>query len=491
MKDTFRRREFLKALGLGAASFHLSVFSQFCRKEDVNDRLANIVLIFIDDLGYADVGCFGANGYETPNLDQMASEGMRFTSFYVAQAVCSASRAALLTGCYPNRVGIYGALDHTAQVGINTAEETIAEVLKKKGYVCGIFGKWHLGHHRQFLPLQHGFDEYLGLPYSNDMWPVEYDGSILPEGHHKLNHPILPLIEGNEKIAEIRTLEDQDTLTTRYTERAVKFIERNKDRPFFIYVPHTMVHTPLGVSERFRGKSQMGKFGDVMMEIDWSVGEILKTLEKHQLGENTLVVFTSDNGPWLNFGDHAGSAGPLREGKGTSWEGGVRVPCIMRWPGHIPPGAVCNRMAATMDLLPTFACITGAPLPKYKIDGVNILPLLEGEPNASPRNHLFYYYGHQLQAVRQGKWKLHFPHEYRSYEGVEPGKKGLPGPYNKGETGFELYDLKNDVGETTNVADKYPEVVAKLKALGERARKDLGDGELVGAGVRPPGRKDE
>jgi arylsulfatase len=446
------------------------------------------VLIFIDDMGYADVGCYGAKEYETPNIDRMAEQGMRFTSFYVAQAVCSASRAALLTGSYPNRVGIFGAYNDQAKVGIHANEETIAEVLKKKEYATACFGKWHLGHHHKFLPLQHGFDEYLGLPYSNDMWPVEYDGTALPEGHSKLRYPPLPLIEGNEKVAEIRTLEDQDTLTTRYTKRAVQFIEKNKDRPFFLYVPHTMVHTPLGVSDKFRGKSQQGKYGDVMMEIDWSVGEILKTLEKHSLEKDTLVIFTSDNGPWMNFGKHAGSAGPFREGKGTSWEGGVRVPCIMRWPDQIPEGSECDRMAATMDVLPTLAAITGAALPEHKIDGVNILPLLEGNPNANPRDHLYYYYGKQLQAVRQGKWKLHFPHGYRSYEGVEPGKNGLPGPYAHGETGLELYDLEKDIGERHNVAGENPDVMERLTALGNIARKELGDKELVGEAVRHVGR---
>jgi len=437
MKKAFRRRDFLKTLGWGAASLPLASLSQTCKKEKTEERhLPNIVLIFIDDMGYADVGCFGATGYETPNIDRLAEQGMRFTSFYIAQAVCSASRAALLTGCYPNRIGIFGAYNDQAKVGINPGEETIAEVLKKKGYATACFGKWHLGHHHKFLPLQNGFDEYLGLPYSNDMWPVEYDGTALPEGHRKLRYPVLPLIEGNEKVAEIRTLEDQDTLTTRYTERAVRFIEKNKDRPFFLYVPYTMVHTPLAVSDKFRGKSEQGKFGDVMMEVDWSVGEILNTLAKHGLENNTLVIFTSDNGPWLNFGKHAGSAGPFREGKGTSWEGGVRMPCIMRWPGQIPQ----------------------------------------------------YYYGKQLQAVRQGKWKLHFPHGYRSYKGVEPGKGGLPGPYAHGETGLELYDLENDIGEKHDVADKHPEVVEKLKALGKIARKELGDKELIGKEVRPPGR---
>lgn len=488
MRKAYGRRDFLKTLGWGAASVSLVSLIQTCKKENGEERLPNIVLIFMDDMGYADVGCYGAEGYSTPNIDGLAEQGMRFTSFYVAQAVCSASRAALLTGCYPNRVGIFGAYNDQAKVGINPEEETIAEVLKKTGYATACFGKWHLGHHHPFLPLQNGFDEYLGLPYSNDMWPVEYDGTALPEGHRKLRYPPLPLIKGNEKVAEIRTLEDQDTLTTRYTERAVRFIEKNNDRPFFLYVPHTMVHTPLGVSDKFRGKSQQGKFGDVMMEVDWSVSEILKTLEKHDLTENTLVIFTSDNGPWLNFGKHAGSAGPFREGKGTSFEGGVRVPCIMRWPVQIPQGTVCRRMAATMDVLPTLAAITGAALPQNKIDGMNILPLLRGKTDANPRDHLFYYYGKELQAVRQGRWKLHFPHGYRSYKGVEPGKGGLPGPYAQGETGLELYDLENDIGETQDVAGNYPDIVERLTVLGERARKELGDKDKAGEEVRPPGR---
>lgn len=483
MKHPLRRRDFLKALGMGAVAFPFVSCSLSRRK-----RLPNFVVIFTDDQGYADVGCFGAKGFETPNLDRMAADGMRFTSFYVSQAVCSASRASLLTGCYPNRVNIFGALTPLSEVGINSDEETIAEVLKKKGYVCGIFGKWHLGHHKEFLPLQHGFDEYLGIPYSNDMWPIGYDRKPAPKGNKKSRYPFPPLIDGNDKVAEICTLEDQDTLTTRYTKRAVQFIKKNKSRPFFLYLPHSMAHVPLGVSEKFRGKSEQGVYGDVIMEIDWSVGEILKTLEKNSLDDNTLVVFTTDNGPWLNFGNHAGSAIPLREGKGTAWEGGVRVPCIMRWPGHIPAGSVCDKMAATLDLLPTFAAITGATLPKHKIDGVNILSLFEGTPEPNPRDHLFYYYGKQLQCVRQGKWKLHFPHVYRSYQGVKPGMDGVPGFYLKGETGFELYDLENDIGEKHNIAKKYPEVVKRLQSLGEKAREELGDGKRKGKGVRPPGR---
>ena len=487
MKHSFRRRDFLKTLGMGAAALSFSSFNQCGRTSGTRKELPNFVVIFTDDQGYADVGCFGAKGFKTPNIDRMAAEGVRFTNFYVSQAVCSASRSSLLTGCYPNRVSIFGALGPHAEVGINSKEETIAEVLKKKGYAAGIFGKWHLGHHREFLPLQHGFDEYLGLPYSNDMWPIGYDGKPAPGEHNKSRHPFLPLIDGNEKVAELKTLKDQDTLTTHYTERAVQFIKKNKDQPFFLYVPHSMPHVPLGVSDKFRGKSKQGMYGDVIMEIDWSVGEILKTLKKHGLEQNTLVVFTTDNGPWMNFGNHAGSALPLREGKGTSWEGGVRVPCIMRWPGFISPGTVCDKLAATLDILPTFAAITGAPLPGHKIDGVSILPLLEGKPDANPRDHLFYYYGRQLQCVRLGKWKLHFPHKYRSYQGVKPGMDGLSGPYARGETGIELYDLENDISEKHNVADKHPGVVKRLQTLGEKAREELGDGKRIGKGIRPPG----
>jgi len=482
------RREFLRKFGIYgfiATTCRIGIFYD----QEKKNHPPNIVIIFIDDQGYADVGCFGAKGFETLNLDQMAAEGMKFTNFYVSQAVCSASRASLLTGCYAERVGIQGALMPWSTVGLNPEEETIADMLKKKGYATGIFGKWHLGHHQEFLPLQHGFDEYLGLPYSNDMWPVGFDGKPVTEGR-KVYYPPLPLIENNEKIDEIRTLEDQAKLTTLYTEGAVKFIEKNKDRPFFLYLSHTMAHVPLGVSEKFRGKSEQGMYGDVMMEIDWSVGEILKTLNRHGLDENTLVIYTSDNGPWLNFGNHAGSAYPLREGKGTMWEGGCRVPCIIRWTGQIPAGSESHNIAATIDLLPTIAAIAGAPLPKKSIDGVNILPLLKGDQDENPRDHYFYYYGGELCAVIQGNWKLYFPHKARSYEGVEPGNDGFPGPYATLAVGLELYDLENDIGETNNVIVKYPDVVAQLKALAEKAREELGDRltQTKGKGVREPGR---
>ncbi len=324
------------------------------------ERPPNVVLIFCDDMAYADVGCYGARGYKTPNIDQLARQGVRFTDFYVAQAVCSASRAALLTGCYPNRIGIQGALGPQSKTGIHSNEVTIAELLKQRGYATAIYGKWHLGHQPQFLPPRHGFDDYFGLPYSNDMWP-----------HHptsKTNYPPLPLIEGEQTV---QLMPDQTQLTTWYTERAVGFIERNKDHPFFLYVPHAMPHVPLFVSEKFRGKSKRGLFGDVIQEIDWSVGQILAALKQQRLDENTLVIFTSDNGPWLSYGDHAGSAGRLREGKGTTFEGGVRVPFIARWPGKIPAASVCREPAMTIDLLPTLAKAAGAELPPHPIDGLD------------------------------------------------------------------------------------------------------------------------
>ncbi len=430
-----------------------------------NEQRPNIVLIFADDLGYGDLACFGSPNLKTPNLDRMAAEGRRFTSFYVAQAVCSASRAALLTGCYPNRIGIAGALGPSATHGINEQETTIAEVLKSRGYATAIYGKWHLGHHPKFLPTRHGFDEYFGLPYSNDMWPKH------PSAGDK--YPPLPLIDG-EKVAELNP--DQSQLTTRYTEHAVRFIERNHDKPFFLYVPHSMPHVPIFVSEKNDGKSGQGLFGDVIHEIDWSVGEILAALKRHNIDDNTLAIFTSDNGPWLSYGNHAGSAGPFREGKGTTWDGGVREPCIMRWPGHIPPGSATNEMAATVDLLPTLARIAGADVPSDRIlDGVDIRPLLFAEAGVKPRESYYFYWGDHLQAVRKGKWKLHFPHEYRSLNGQLGGRDGQPASYVQLKTGLALYDLESDVGETKNVAADHPEVVADLKSLAEQAREDLGD----------------
>lgn len=442
------------------------------------ERPPNVVLIFADDLAYADIGCFGAKGYATPNLDRMAAEGIRLTNFYAAQAVCSASRTALLTGCYPNRVGILGALGPDAKIGISDHEVTIAQLLKSRGYATAIYGKWHLGHHPQFLPTRHGFDDYFGLPYSNDMWPQHPTNRSFPD---------LPLIEGERTIA---VNPDQRELTTWYTEHAVRFIEKNRDRPFVLYVPHSMTHVPLHVSDKFAGKSERGLFGDVVMEIDWSVGQILSALKRQGLDERTLVIFTSDNGPWLSYGDHAGSTGGLREGKGTTFEGGQREPFVARWPGKIPAGSVCNEPAMTIDLLPTLARLAGAEVPTDRIiDGRDIWPLLSGQPGArSPHEALYFYWERELQAIRSGRWKLHFPHEYRTLKG-KPGSGGKPGKYEQRHIALSLFDLETDPGETTNVAAEHPDVVKRLEQLAEQARDDLGDVATgrKGRGVRPPG----
>ncbi len=493
MKRT-SRRDFVTNAGMSGAAVALSGLMRSGLWAE--SRPPNFVLIYMDDMGYADPSCYGAPAGLTPNIDRLAREGMRFTNFYVAQAVCSASRAAILTGCYSNRVGVLGALGPAAKTGLDPEEDTIADLLKRRGYSCGIVGKWHLGDHEPYLPLQQGFDEYFGLPYSNDMWPVDYDGTAIKPGQvshddasgspHRGYYPPLFLMEGNRRAREVKDFAGQNQLTTLYTEHAVKFLVRHKDRPFFLYLPHTMVHVPLGVSDKFRGKSGRGLFADVMMEVDWSIGRVLDTLRAQGLEQNTLVLFASDNGPWLNFGNHAGSAGPFREGKGTMWEGGCRVPCIVRWPGHIPGGTVCDRMAATIDILPTFSEISGAPPPKRIIDGVNLLPLLRGDKDANPRTTYWLYYGDTLTGVREGKWKLQLPHESRTYEGYKPGRDGIPGKTGTKQLGLALYDLEADVGERKNLAAEHPEVVERLQKIAAAARADLGDTGKPGPGVRPP-----
>ncbi len=483
------RRDFLRTLGIGLTAGSSAVAASFCGKRPSDSRPPNIVLIFIDDMGYGDLGCFGAKGYATPRIDRLAAEGVRLTDFYVSQAVCGASRAALLTGCYSERVGYQGAPGPASKIGLGRDEETIADLLKKRGYATAIFGKWHLGCVPEFYPTRQGFDEYLGLLYSNDMWPYGYDGKPVAGGR-KSSYPPLSLIRDEEPIAEIKTLEDQSTLTERYTREALRFIDENKGRPFFLYLPHSMVHTPIAASPEFRGRSGHSPYADVVMELDASTGRIMDRLERHGIDGNTVVIFTSDNGPWLNFGDSAGSAGPLREGKGTMFEGGPRVPCIVRWPARIPAGRVTSEIATTMDLLPTIAAWTGAPRPALPIDGLDLGPLLAGRTETGPRDHFFYYYGHELRAVRKGRWKLIFPHKSRSYLGVEPGRGGLPGPYATIETGLELYDLVDDIGETRDVAAERPAIVAELQELAERAREELGD-RLTGRkgkGEREPGR---
>jgi len=339
--------------------------------------------------------------------------------------------------------------------------------------------------------MQHGFDDYLGLPYSNDMWPYHPGVAHLPMEQRVKRWPHLPLIDKNEIVNAKMTGKDQELLTTQYTERAVAFIEKNKERPFFLYVPHSMVHVPLYVSDKFKGKSGVGLFGDVMMEVDWSVGQILDAVNKNGLEKNTLVIFTADNGPWLSYGDHAGSAKPLREGKGTMFDGGCRESCIMWGPGRIPAGTVCREPAMTIDILPTVARLIGAKLPDHKIDGLDIWPLMSGQANAkSPHEALYFYYGRDLQAVRCGKWKLHFPHAYRTLNGRKGGTGGKPVKYDQARIGLSLFDLEKDIGETTDVKDQHPDVVARIKALADVMRKDLGDGatKMRPTGARPAGK---
>ena len=448
----------------------------------------NIVVIFMDDMAYADIGPFGSKSYPTPNLDRMAREGRKFSDFYVTQAVCSASRAGLLTGCYNVRVGIFGALGPKSNHGLHKNEVTLAELCKQKGYTTAIYGKWHLGHHKPFLPMQHGFDDYFGLPYSNDMWPYHPGVLHLPMQERLKRWPHLPLIYKNKVINPQVSGKDQEQLTTQYTEHAIKFIETNKTKPFFLYVPHSMVHVPLYVSEKFKGKSKSGLFGDVMMEVDWSVGQILDTLRKNELDKNTLVIFTSDNGPWLSYGDHAGSAGPLREGKGTMFEGGCRESTLMWWPGTVPSNSNCSTPAMTIDILPTVAELIGANLPDHKIDGKSILNLVTGKNDKSPQEAYYFYYGQQLQAMRMGKWKLHFPHNYRTMNGNPGGTGGIPTKYSQAKIELSLFNLHQDIGETTDVKANYPKILAKMLKLGEGMRNELGDQGRKGKGQRSSGR---
>ena len=488
-----RRIQFLLALLLLSTLFSVG-------RAAVSSETPNFIVVFIDDMGYADISPFGAEGYETPNLNRMAKEGRRFTDFVVSSAVCSASRSALMTGCYHVRVGIRGALGPKSDVGINSAELTLAELCKSRGYSTAIFGKWHLGHHPKFLPTRHGFDEYYGLPYSNDMWPLHPDS--VEKRKKDPDAPIpwsaLPMIrstaaDGFEITNPDVQPSDQEVMTQEFTRRGVEFIRQNRDKPFFLYMPHPMVHVPLYASDDFRGKSGRGIFADVVMEIDWSVGELLKAVDEIGAAENTLVIFSSDNGPWLSYGTHAGSSGPLREGKGTMFEGGYREPTIMRWKGKIPAGTTCDQLCSTIDVLPTVARLIGAELPGHKIDGKDIRPLMFGEQGAeSPHDAFYCYYGGgQLQAVRDDRFKLVFPHRYRTLAGRPGGDEGQPVNYEQAEIGLSLFDLDNDVAEQHNVYDDHPAVVRRLQSAAESARNDLGDKltQRKGSGVRPSGRR--
>lgn len=458
----------------------------------VNTSLPNIILIYLDDMGNGDLSITGATQYQTPNIDKLANDGIRFTNFLSVQAVCSASRAALMTGCYPNRVGFFGALGPASKIGLNLNETTMAEVVKQKGYATTIIGKWHLGDHQKFLPPAQGFDSYYGIPYSNDMWPVWYDGKpATQEQPLKNRYPPLFIYQNYEKAEPVNTLDDQALLTKKYTAKAIDFIKKNKSNPFFLYLPHSMPHVPIAASKDFKGKSKQGMYGDVMMEIDWSVGQIIKTLDSLKLSQNTLVILSSDNGPWLNFGNHAGSTGGLREGKGSIWEGGQRVPCIIKWPGVIQSGMICNKLTATIDLFPTIAHICNAKLPDHKIDGIDILPLLKGQ-DITPRKFLYYYYDiNSLKAVRRDDWKLILPHVGRTYGDFPPGEDGFPGIVNeRSQTDTALFDLRRDPGERYNVMSQHSDIVNELIKVAEEARNDLGDDitKRVGKNVRAVGK---
>lgn len=444
----------------------------------------NIILVNLDDVGYGDFSCNGAYGYTTPHIDQLASQGVRFTHFLAGQPISGASRAGLLTGCYPNRIGFSGAPGPDSNYGVHQDEMTMGELLKQKGYATAIFGKWHLGSQYQFLPLQNGFDEYYGLPYSNDMWPFH------PQQGEVFNFPDLPTYDGNEVVGYNT---DQTRFTTDYTMRSIDFIKKNVQagKPFFLYLAHNMPHVPLAVSDKFKGKSEQGLFGDVMMEIDWSIGEVWKTVQELGIEENTLIVITSDNGPWTNYGNHAGSAAGLREAKATTFDGGNRVPCIVYWKGHTQAGTICNKLASNIDLFPTFAEISGAPLPQRKIDGVSILSLIEGKTDANPRTSFVYYYNkNDLEAVTDGEFKLVFPHKYVTYGAYAPGNDGKPGKLATVELrASELYDLRRDPGERYNVLHQYPERAAKLMKIADEMRSQLGDNltRVKGTENRKPG----
>ncbi len=438
----------------------------------------NIIIIFTDDQGYQDVGCFGSPLIKTPELDRMAKEGRRFTSFYVAAAVCSPSRGALLTGRYPRRIGIKGVYFPRSENGMHTSEITLADVLKKEGYATGCVGKWHLGHRPEYLPTSRGFDFYFGVPYSNDKWldPVNTppaDDIVLNEGRTLEDYRAadgkraggnknkVPLMRGNKCI---EWPADQSLLTRRYTTEAVKFIDANNDHPFFLYVAHTMPHIPLFASEKFKGKSERGLYGDVIEEIDWSVGQILGAVRRNGLSKNTIVVFTSDNGPWLRFGKDGGSALPLRDGKGSTYEGGQRVPCIMWWPGQIPADTECKEMATAMDMMPTLSKLAGSAAPAdRKIDGHNIWPLMSGEEGAQTPYNAFFF---GTSAVRVENWKYRKGPEH----GRWAGKKGVARSKKIVE---QLFNLETDVGEKENLIAQNPEKAKQFKAMLEAFKIEL------------------
>jgi arylsulfatase len=424
----------------------------------------NIIFILTDDQGYGDLSSYGSPRIHSPHLDQMAAEGLKMTSFYAFPS-CSPSRAALMTGCYPPRVGIPDVVGPPGvgwtankQYGLHPQETTLPEVLKSAGYATAMVGKWHLGHFPETMPQKHGFDQFFGLPYSNDMLPHKGYGDLS--------------LMRNTDTLEVNP--DQTQLVKRYTAEALDFIRQERSSPFFLYLAHSMPHVPIFASDDFLDKSGQGLYADVISEIDASVGTILGELKRQGIDENTLVIFTSDNGPWLIFGNHGGSAGPFREGKGTTYEGGMRVPMIARWPGKITAGGVSHQPASLTDILPTLASVADANLPQDKIDGRDLSAHLTSPAPAAappPAAPMCYYRSGNLDAVRVGKWKLHVPHSFRSVAVV--GDDAIGGKYTYQDTSLELYDLEGDPGERYNVANKFPEKTAELKVLIERLQVEM------------------
>ncbi len=460
MTKTRSRRDFLKATAaLSLASLGLPISARGQRKR----QSPNFVIIFLDDSGWADFQPFGEHDYKTPNVAQLASEGCRFNNFYVPQAICSASRSALMSGCYPGRTKVFGAHPPRAR-GLDPKFATMGQVLKKRGYATAVFGKWHLGDQPDTRPPARGFDESCGLMYSNDMWAEH------PENPDYWGQWPLQFWDNGQVTIEPVTKEHQPMLTTWYTEHAVDFIKRHKDEPFLLYVPHSMPHVPLFCSEKFKGKSGAGLYGDVMMEIDWSVGQINQALKDNGLEDNTIVLFSSDNGPWISYGNHAGHT-PFREAKGTSFDGGTRSACIVKYPGHIKPGSSSRRAFCTLDILPTFAHLAGADLPTNPVDGRNVWDLIVGKPGAkNPSPYYPFSTGGRFEGVisGDGRWKLHLPHPYRTL--VKAGHDGAAGKYRQDKIELSLFDMKNDPYETTNVLEKYPDVAERLKKLAEQHR---------------------
>ena len=426
-------------------------------------RPPNFVVMFLDDSGWADFRPFAQTPYPTPNVERLAAEGCCFTQFYVPQAICSASRASLLTGCYPERHRVFGAIGPRAR-GLDPSIATLAEVLKQAGYATGCFGKWHIGDHPETRPPARGFDESSGLMYSNDMWRFHPETRMFDAFD-------LQYWKNGTIVIQDLSPDQQNSLTTWYTEDAAAFIRTHAAKgPFFLYIPHNMPHVPLACSEKFRGRSGYGLYADVMMEIDWSMGQILDGLEETGVRDHTIVLFTSDNGPWLSYGNHAGRT-PYREGKGTSFDGGIRSALVMSAPGHLRPGTTSDRAFCSVDLLPTFAALAGAPLPHHPLDGRNNWPWITGVPDAvNSQEAYFITNGAEFQAVvtGDGRWKLHLPHAYRTLDFA--GQDGKPGRYRQETIALSLFDMREDPYETTDVSARHRDVFERLKALAERHR---------------------